>query len=327
MFGRPAREPDLAGFDDASWLLVALGVVLVVAFQLVEPFSFVADGVAKAAAMIGLLWAAARFYTHYRVRPVFAALLTGIMQIILFSIFGAILTYLVASHGGALWDDRLQRWDRALGLDWLAYLRWVNDHPAIGTLYRWAYVTLIPQLLVLTMALATAGRLRTMRIVICAAILSGTAAVLISGLTPAVSNFVHLGLTRADVPNLHPAAAFVHRADFLALRDGSLRSIDLSSLQGIVTFPSYHAALGAIFIWGFLRLGRLGWIGAAWSALMLLATPIDGAHYFVDIFAGVALAAVGLAAAGWLVGKAWLRPIARALGRRSAEPEPSFLPA
>lgn len=325
MIDMASHETASQGFDDASWLLIAMCAVLLGGFQLSTPFAFSGNGLASSAAMIGMLWAGSLFYTRCRLRPTFAAMLAGMMQIILFSMAGAILSYMVAAHSGPLWDARLQHWDMSLGLDWLGYVRWVSDHPWVGTLYRWAYISLVPQLLVLVMALAMAGKLRTMRIVICAAILSGIAAVLISGITPAISNFVHLGLTPADLPGLDPAAAYVHRADFIGLRDGSLRLIDLTSLQGIITFPSYHAALGAIFIWGFTRLGPIGWIGAAWAGLMLLATPVDGAHYFVDVFAGMALAVAAIAAARILVRRPWIASMARTMARPARLP--SALPA
>jgi hypothetical protein len=306
------------GFDDASWLLIGLCFALVVGFQISTPFAFSGNGLVNSAAMIAMLWAGKFFYTRYRVRPVFAALLTCVLQIILFSMAGAILSYMVAARGGPLWDDSFRRWDLALGLDWLAYVHWVNDHPSVGGLYRYAYMTMVPQLLVLVMALCIAGKARAMRTVICAAILSGICTVLISGLTPAISNYVHLGLAPGDLPNLHPTAAYLHQADFIGLRDGSLRRIDIATLQGIITFPSYHAALGTIFIWGFTRLGPVGWIGAAWAGLMLLATPVDGAHYFVDVFAGIALAMAAMASARILVSRPWISSIARAMRRPAA---------
>lgn len=328
MRGQQSREAESPGFDDASWLLIAICGAFLVGFQLTEPFAFSADGAVKSGAMIGLLWVGSRFYTRLRPRPALAAILRGMTQIILFSIGGAILSYMVAAQGGALWDARLQGWDRALGLDWLSYVRWINDHPAIAQLYRWAYVSVIPQLLILVMALAIAGRPRTMRVIICASILSGIVAVLTSGLTPAVSNFVYLGLTPADLPGLDPAAAYVHHDHFVGLRDGSLRLIDIANLEGIITFPSYHAALGAIFVWGFLRLGPIGWPGAIWAGLMLLATPVDGAHYFVDVFAGIALAVVALALSPALVERRWFEPVGRLIGRREAvPPPPAALPA
>lgn len=321
------REPESQGFDDASWLLIGLCLLFLIAFQLAAPFAFAANGFGGSAAMIGLLWTTDRFYTRYRVRPAFAALVTSVMLIILFSIVGGILSYLVAAQGGALWDARLQRWDLALGFDWLGYARWVNDHPTLATLYRWAYVSMIPQLLVMVLALTATNRLREMRIAICAAILAGLAAVLLSGLTPAVGNYIHLNLGPSDLPNLRPAAAVVHYADLTGLRDGSLRLIDVTRIEGIITFPSYHSALGAIFIWGFAQLGRAGWAGMLWAGLMLLATPIDGAHYLVDVLAGIALAAAALIAAGRLVRRPWLRPVAKAAGDKAPLPAPSTLPA
>jgi hypothetical protein len=326
MTASSSREPETQAFDDASWLLIALCLFLVIGFQLVEPFAFAPVAIVKPAATIGLLWIGARFYTRYRFRPGFAALLTSIMQIILFSLLGAALSYMVAAQGGALWDARFQRWDAMMGFDWLAYVRWVDGHPALATLYRWAYVTLIPQMVVLVMSLTIVGKMREMRVVVCAAILAGAVTVLASGWTPAVSNYVHLNLSLEEFRNLRPAAALVHYADFAGLRDGSLRLIDLDAMEGIITFPSYHAALGAIFIWGFLRVGRAGWAGAAWAALMLLATPVDGAHYFVDVFAGIAVAAMALVAAERLVRRPWFRLAANALGGKASLPGRSALP-
>jgi membrane-associated phospholipid phosphatase len=41
----------------------------------------------------------------------------------------------------------------------------------------------------------------------------------------------------------------------------------------------------------------LRWLFLALNVAMLVATPIDGSHYFIDVFAGVALAALCLVAA------------------------------
>lgn len=323
------REPESQGFDDASWLLVGLCLLFLILFQLAAPFAFAASGFAGPAAMIGMLWAASRFYTRYRVRPAFAALITSAMLIILFSIAGGILSYLVAAHGGALWDARLERWDRALGFDWLGYARWVNGHPALATLYRWAYVTMTPQLLVLVLVLTATNRLREMRVAICAAILAGLAAVLLSGLTPAVGNYIHLHLGPGDLPNLQSAAAatFAQYVDFSGARDGSLRLIELAKLEGIIVFPSYHSALGAIFMWGFAQMGRVGWPGMLWASLMLMATPVYGGHYLVDVLAGISLASAAIAAAGRLVRRPWLGSIAKIFRGKASLPVPSTLPA
>jgi membrane-associated phospholipid phosphatase len=108
--------------------------------------------------------------------------------------------------------------------------------------------------------------------------------------------FVHLGLQPYDYPNLDPAAAFVHVAHLSALRAGTLRVISLDGAEGLITFPSYHAALGVIFATSFWTVRSLRWPGLAVNTVMIAATPIDGGHYFIDVLAGIMVAAVSLAA-------------------------------
>ena len=88
-------------------------------------------------------------------------------------------------------------------------------------------------------------------------------------------------------------------ADLKALRDGTFAELRLSSMQGIITFPSYHAGLSLVSLWGFWasRMAWLRWPGMTLAALTIAATPVDGGHYLVDVLAGVAIAAVSVAAA------------------------------
>jgi membrane-associated phospholipid phosphatase len=81
------------------------------------------------------------------------------------------------------------------------------------------------------------------------------------------------------------------------LRDGSFRLLVAVGSEGIITFPSVHAALAIIVIAALWPIPALRFVAIAINLLMLLATPIDGSHYFVDIAAGVALAVASLVAA------------------------------
>jgi membrane-associated phospholipid phosphatase len=60
--------------------------------------------------------------------------------------------------------------------------------------------------------------------------------------------------------------------------------------EGIITFPSFHAALGIIFIAGLWPIPVLRWIGLIVNVLMIAATPVEGGHYFIDVLAGVVIA-------------------------------------
>jgi hypothetical protein len=63
------REPESQGFDDASWLLIGLCLLFLIAFQLAAPFAFAANGFGGSAAMIGLLWTTASIPAIASARP------------------------------------------------------------------------------------------------------------------------------------------------------------------------------------------------------------------------------------------------------------------
>jgi len=51
----------------------------------------------------------------------------------------------------------------------------------------------------------------------------------------------------------------------------------------------------------------LRWIGAVVNVLMVLATPVDGGHYFIDVIAGVVIAVLCVRAAQVIVSRAGSR--------------------
>ncbi len=79
-------------------------------------------------------------------------------------------------------------------------------------------------------------------------------------------------------------------AQMAALRDGALRVIDLGDVQGLVVFPSFHAALAVICA----AVAQERWIVPVWgfNLLIVAASPAIGGHYFVDILAGILLACI-----------------------------------
>lgn len=98
----------------------------------------------------------------------------ALAQVILFTALGIVRSYLLARGGGALWDSLLARWDRAIGFDWLSYVVWV-DRSVLGTsLFRIAYASLIPQVVLLVLTLSFCHRLAELRTVMLAAIATGT---------------------------------------------------------------------------------------------------------------------------------------------------------
>ncbi|MDP4021305.1 phosphatase PAP2 family protein [Methylobacterium sp. NEAU 140] len=239
----------------------------------------------------------ARFYRTRRYEPNIAVTLSSLSQLLAFSALAAVLSYALAAQGGPLWDARLYALDRRLGLDWRAYLAFVDAHPRLGFVLTLAYRSLIVQMFLLTVVLGFSGRWRALRAFVTAFGLASLAAAALSALMPAMAMYVHLGLTARDFAHLDPAAAFVHVAHLSELRNGTLKAVSLDSIEGIVTFPSMHASLGVLFgyyVWT-VRLVRIPLLLV--NGLLIAATPIDGGHYFVDVLAGIAIAAAAIALA------------------------------
>ena len=305
--------------DFAAWsLLAGLGCAIIL-LQMWSPLGLDLAGLASLALACTGLTAAALFYVFVRPRAQFATMCLSLMQVLLFTSLGALLSYLVAREGGVLWDETFSRWDRAIGFDWLAYVRLIDSSAVAVTTLRIAYGSLIPQMIAVVLILGFSERTDALRATMLAAMVSGTITVLLSPLFPAVSNFVYLGVSAADFRHVNPSAGFIHMAHFNALRDGSLTAIGMSDMQGIITFPSYHAALAAVTCWGFWqsKVAAVRWAGCGIAVLTIVATPVDGGHYLVDLIAGIAVAVASMALANRAIYWRFPVPVTASPFRRS----------
>jgi len=80
----------------------------------------------------------------------------------------------------------------------------------------------------------------------------------------------------------------------LALRDGSLRTIDFHAIDGIISFPSLHAAVAVIVPYTMRWNRPLFWPILALDALMLISAVPIGNHYFADVFGAAAVAVLAI---------------------------------
>jgi membrane-associated phospholipid phosphatase len=264
--------------DATSWaLLVAMLVSFILAQQ---HYDFTVDLVRAVPAIVALAALGMAFWVgkrRNRARLAVGAL--AFLQMTLFTLLGVVLAYAFAANAGPLWDARLAAADRAIGFDWPFVLALLDRSPPAIWLLGVAYHSLTLQMIVVIVALSGASRFDTLRTTVCAAILSGFVTILISAFTPAMGNLYD--------PNhyhqLWPSIAWLERG-----------------LMGIVSFPSFHATLAAIFIWALRALPRLAWPGGVWATLTIIATPVFGGHYAVDVIMGLLLAPPAILVAHWL---------------------------
>ncbi len=206
----------------------------------------------------------------------FAALALTIAQGIAYSALVGVLSYLLAAGGRPLIDARLVSIDRALGIDWMAIYAKGEAYGSARRILSLAYYSLIPQFLLLQFMLFIKGRFDWGRELFWLFVLVSLACVLLGGVFPAAGAFVTFKVPVDDLYVQH----------FLALRDGTMKIIDLSEMTGVVQFPSFHLAMAVVLTYAARGIRYLFPVSVVWNGLMVVATPLVGGHYFADLGGG-----------------------------------------
>jgi hypothetical protein len=194
--------------------------------------------------------------------------------------------YGAAALNRPLIDGWLAAADASLGVHVPDWAMWTRQHPLIATLLVKAYFTLLPQFFAPFLLLGLVYRDRralwefTFHFHVAAFV-----TVACFALWPAACAFTYYGFE-----SVIDQARFIRH--FNALRDGTLTTVTLGDIEGLVSFPSFHVAGAMVVTWVF-RHRR--WCLAVLFALnvpLIAATVMSGAHYLIDIVAsGVLLAA------------------------------------
>ena len=214
--------------------------------------------------------------------PEAARMLLWLVLLLCFMAVAGVLSYLCVTVNAPVIDASLIRFDQALGFDWLGVYRWTREHAAVQRVLSFAYDSGGWQLIGIPAILGLLGRDEALADFVMLLILSSILLLLVSTPFPATSAYVHFNV--AD-PKLLATVS-----DFERLRNGTLRQFDLTKIQGLVSFPSFHTALGVFFVYSVRRVRVLFPIIAALDVAMVISTPTQGGHYLVDVFGGLILA-------------------------------------
>jgi hypothetical protein len=227
------------------------------------------------------------FYIRVRPRPPIASLAGTVADFIAFSAAAAILSYLATALRFPLIDDTLAAIDDGLGMDWLGFYHWYKSFPlAIKITMNLAYLSDLIQLIILLVVfnfrhiLYDTDKFHRGRHLIWCYALTALTSIVISGLFPAVGEFVRHGV----------ALGTPYIPQFQGAYDGTLQVIDLATVEGIITFPSFHAALSVIFIISTYGIWPLFVPVLMINLIDVFSTPINGGHYFTDVLVGIVIA-------------------------------------
>jgi PAP2 superfamily protein len=224
-------------------------------------------------------------------RPAFV--LVSIAQLALLFLLGTPLTYIAASAGLPLQDTTLAHWDQLLGLDWIGYYRFIVARPLLVQYAIFFYAMITWPMVGVPFLLGMTEKQVRLQQFTMACILTVCVTAVVSTLIPAIGTYQQYGLP-ADTASFK-ATGYLIQLDRLPLaRDGILRALNFSKIGGIITFPSFHASAATLALWGLWGVWWLRPLALIANIGMLIATPLLGGHYFVDIIAGVALATLAI---------------------------------
>lgn len=217
-------------------------------------------------------------------------------------------TYAAMSLAMPFADPLLSRIDAAMGFDWLAFVRWVDQSPWLSQLLGYGYSSFALQLLVLPGLLCLVRQPGRAYQLVSAYVILCLVSSAIGAFFPSLGAYVTYGLEGADLRHINGVFGHQFLDSFYAIRSGTGFTLSLENAAGIVTFPSVHAGMAAICAWAAWPSRLLRWPFLVLNVIMAVSAITHGAHYLIDPLAGGLVALLTV----WLVhwATAHLRPAA-----------------
>lgn len=209
--------------------------------------------------------------------------------------FAAYSTYWIASVSPApLADPILYRADLLLGFDWRKAFAAYHSYPQIHFYAQFCYASIAYSPMIVLIGLSTLGLEQRMRQFLLAIAITLMVCLAFFFIMPAEAALTYLVGTN---PEYMPRTGIVAWQTLLDLRAGVMSPIELDKMTGLITFPSFHTASAVLYLWAGWGIRFLRWPIAIVNVGMILATPMEGTHYLVDVIGGVLLAMAAIYAA------------------------------
>ncbi len=193
-------------------------------------------------------------------------------------------------------DDMLSKVDIAMGFDWPAYITWLNANHRFFYSIEWTYASLdkYSAVFLIIWALCDDKKERCFEF-IALFITSSSLCMVIGALFPALGSVAFYAMDYTKLEYIDPTMGRYAIDDIVSLRENIAPVLNLSKLPGLVTFPSFHSALGLLIIYVCRKKLWLFILSAIVNLLMIATTPLLGGHYFVDLIGAVFFALLSIA--------------------------------
>ncbi|HEX2761620.1 MAG TPA: phosphatase PAP2 family protein, partial [Rhizomicrobium sp.] len=271
-------------------------VLLDAALLALGDFALDARSYALVAMLVAPLASAALWYDRARNEPNLSATLSVAVFLIVFPAAASLFSYLALTMTGPRIDNLLAAADLAIGFRWTGLMALAADHPVLNAVLNAAYLSVLPQTLLLLFFLGLRGRLEALYGL---ALALTFGAVITVAFWTAFPSFGAFSVFRLP-PAVESRLGLVLAADYGRILTHMLEHgpglITPTEIRGLVGFPSYHTLQALVLFWYARREPWLRWPSLALNLLVLAAIPVQGGHHLVDMFGGFAVtgAAIGL---------------------------------
>jgi hypothetical protein len=277
------------GLNRLTWRVAVVQLLLLAATAILFPlfgFSIPWRGVplyAMALAMFSLAWLCHILWPGTSSESVIAEALLVACLLLSLTYIVAPAQYVAVAFKRPLIDPWLAAADAKLGVHVPALAAWTRHHLLVSRLLSFAYITIGPQLFLPVIVLGIFKREREKLWEYCFNFHFCLVVTLLAlGIFPAACAFNFYGFEST----IDQTRFTTH---FLGVRAGTFSVIEFDQMEGLISMPSFHVAAGLMVTWAFRRYRIWLAVLACLNTLMIAATFMTGAHYFVDVVATLAL--------------------------------------
>jgi len=228
-------------------------------------------------------------YRRWRPEPVIGDICGALAVIIVSGAVAGIISLAGLRIGAPLIDGNLAAYDRALLLDTRPIVVATAASPVFANLLGLAYVSSFPIVFASVVFLGWTRYVKPLWQLAFVFAFTAVGCSAFSAFFPASGAFAYFSYPADVLGGLPTGAGIYHLQKFEYYRDAVAPMISMSSLQGVVTFPSFHCCLALMTAFAYVQHRWLFVISLAWNGLVLISTIPIGGHYIVDLPAGAAL--------------------------------------
>ncbi|MGJ8536150.1 MAG: phosphatase PAP2 family protein [Parasphingopyxis sp.] len=278
------------------WALLAAIAVIDSVWLLSTPISLNGRSVQTIVTLAPLVIAALLGAKRFETNDIVYVFCTGLAFILVAWPTLRLFNHLSMTTGFAWADPMLSGWDAAIGFNWHAYIAWLDGQRWLLKIMNWTYTGLNGYSLFFfgLLALSPDRRAACFEFVALFAV-SATFCMALGMFFPAQAAMVYYAPDLSGFQHVHAAVGTYHIESLEMLRETPAPVLDLDRLPGLVTFPSFHTAMGVVLIYACRRSLFLLLPSLAINLSMIAATPLYGSHYGIDILGGIAAALATIA--------------------------------